>query len=280
MKDAFDAQKQNQLAEIFHALHDKDKPLILANAWNAMAAKVVELGGLPAVATTSSGISWSCGYADGEHTPPELMIEEVRKIARVVEIPVSADIESGYYGYNLEALTGFIEKIIKAGAVGINLEDSNAKTGKLISIEENIDKIRAVRKKAGELGVSLYINARVDAMTLSTDTDKKLEAVFKRAKAYEEAGASGIFVPFIEDIEIVKAVKEGISLPLNILMAKTLDVQDLKDLKINRISVGGRPSLVAQSVFKNIIKELQTTNQWKTLFSGDLTHPQANRWFE
>lgn len=280
MKDNFDIQKQNQLAEEFHALHHKEEPLLLVNAWDALSAKLVEREGLPAIATTSSGISWSCGYADGEHTPPEMMIEEVRKIARAVDIPVSADIESGYYGDNLKALADFTDKIIKAGAIGINLEDSDPKTEGLLSTEQNVQKIKTVRQKTNELGVPLYINARIDAMTLSSDLDEKLEIIFKRAKAYQRAGASGIFVPFINDMGTVKAVKAGIELPLNILMAKTLDIQELKNLKINRISVGGRPSLAAKSVFKKIVEEMKTTNQWDSLYSGELTHPQTNSWFK
>src|SRR5699024_1711035 len=140
--------RQDQLAEQFHTLHHSDQPLILANAWNAFAAKQVERSGLPAVATTSSGISWSLGYADGEHTPPGMMIEKIRQIARVVEIPVSADAESGYHGDDLAAFSGFIEEVITAGAVGINLEDSNPQTGELTSITQHVNKIKAARKAA------------------------------------------------------------------------------------------------------------------------------------
>lgn len=279
MKDNFDLKQQQNLAKNFHALHYKDTPLILANAWDAMSAKIVELGDLPAVATTSSGISWSCGYADGEHTPPDMMIEEIRKMTRAVNIPVSADIEGGYYGNDLDALSLFIEKVIKSGAVGVNLEDSDAKTGALISIEDNTDKIKATRQKAEELEIDLYINARVDGMTLSADLNKKLEVIFERAEAYKAAGASGIFVPFVQNIEIVKKLKENIDLPLNILMAKSLDVETIKALKINRISVGGRPSLIAKTYFRHIVENLRNGNNWEDLFAEGITHPEANKWF-
>lgn len=279
MKTTFDTDYQNQLAEKFHQLHHTGSPLILANAWDALSAKIVEREGLPAVATTSSGISWSCGYADGECIPPEMMIEEIRKIARSVNIPVSADIEGGYCGNDQHALAHFTQKVIQAGAIGVNLEDSDAKTGKLNSISEQVGKIKTLRKTAQSMGVDLFINARIDAMTLEDGIEKKLQVIFDRAQAYQQAGASGIFVPFITEIETVKAVKAGISLPLNILMAKTLEVKTLKELEINRISLGGRPSLMAKTCFRKIVDQVQHSEHWDRLFYEGITHPQANKWF-
>ncbi len=279
MKNTFDPDHQNQLAEKFHQLHHTGSPLVLANAWDALSAKIVELEGLPAVATTSSGISWSCGYADGEGIPSEMMIEEVRKIARCVKIPVSADIEGGYCGNDQQALAHFTQNIIKAGAIGVNLEDSDAKTGKLNSVIEQVEKIKTLRKTAQAMGVNLFINARIDAMTLEDGITEKLKIITDRAQAYQQAGASGIFVPFITEMETVKAVKTAIQLPLNILMTKTLDVKALKELNINRISLGGRPSLMAKTQFKKIVDQVQNSEHWDRLFYEGITHPQANKWF-
>lgn len=279
MKTTFNPDQQNQLAEKFHQLHHRDSPLILANAWDALSAKIVELEGLPAVATTSSGISWSCGYSDGECIPAEMMIEEIRKIARSVQIPVSADIEGGYCGDDQQALAHFIQKIIQAGAIGVNLEDSDAKTGKLKSSSEQVEKIKTLRKTAQVMGVNLFINARIDAMILREGIEKKLNIIFDRAQAYQEAGASGIFVPFIAEIETIKTLKAGLTLPLNILMDKTLEVKDLRELKVNRISLGGRPSLMAKTHFRKIVDQVQNSDHWDRLFYEGITHPQANKWF-
>ena len=107
MYKRFDAFKQNNLAEQFHSLHITGRALLLANAWDCVSAKMIEEVGFSAVATTSAGMAWSLGYQDGENIPPELMIEAIGRIARVVSVPVTADIEGGYYRDDLESFANF-----------------------------------------------------------------------------------------------------------------------------------------------------------------------------
>ena len=83
-------------AAALRALHVPGDPLVLPNAWDAATAKVVEAAGLPAVATTSSGVAEALGYEDGEQTPVEEMLAAVARVARAVGVPVTADMEAGY----------------------------------------------------------------------------------------------------------------------------------------------------------------------------------------
>src|SRR4051794_8553229 len=111
-----------ELAAQLRALHHGPEPLVLPNAWDAATARSVVDAGFAAVATTSSGMSASLGYADGEHTPPEEMFNPIRRISRVVsDVPITADIESGY-GLNPEDV---VARLLDAGAVGCNLEDTD-----------------------------------------------------------------------------------------------------------------------------------------------------------
>ena len=87
---------QRDRARAFHALHRGGRILILPNAWDAASARIFELTGAPAVATTSSGLAGSLGYPDGERIPCELVIGAVRRIIATVAIPVSVDFERGY----------------------------------------------------------------------------------------------------------------------------------------------------------------------------------------
>src|SRR5215469_3850041 len=112
-------------AERLRALHNRAEPIVLPNAWDAATARAVVQAGFPAVATTSSGVSEALGYDDGEHTPPDEMFSAIRRITRVVEdTPVTADIEAGY-GLSPSELA---RRLLEAGAVGCNLEDTDHST--------------------------------------------------------------------------------------------------------------------------------------------------------
>ena len=281
MNPLFDAPKQNEFANRFKALHYGEDMLIFVNVWDCVSAKIVEECGYPALATTSSGISWTFGYKDGEHIDPKLMIELHRRIVKSVKIPVTADIESGYYSHQPEKFSKFIGDMVEAGVVGINLEDSNSKEKSWndLSFQQNL--IRMAREAANAKGVNLFINARIDVMDFLHGSDEeKVNAAIERAEAYSEAGADGIFVPFISDIQVVAALKTGIKLPLNILMNPTLDVKALKKLKVNRLTVGGKPKTASMGLLKRMAEQMKTDNSWNLLYTDEPTYPQMNSWFE
>ena len=117
-----DIASQRQKADAFRKLHDSSKILVLPNAWDAASATIFEAAGFPALATTSSGVANSLGYPDGEAVSRDEMLAAVARIARVLKVPLSADIEAGYSA-EMENLTATIRATIEAGAVGINLED-------------------------------------------------------------------------------------------------------------------------------------------------------------
>ena len=113
---------QRAKAEAFRAMHDRSRILVLPNAWDAMSARVIEEAGARAIATTSAGVAFSVGYPDGEAIPRDEMIAAIARIARVVTIPVTADIESGF-ARDTREVAETVRRVIDAGAVGINLED-------------------------------------------------------------------------------------------------------------------------------------------------------------
>ena len=96
---------------------------MLPNVWDAASARIVEQAGFLAIATTSSGVAASLGYSDGQHMSREMMVDAIARIVRVVECPVTADIEAGY-GNSIEEVVQTVKAVIMTGAVGINIEDS------------------------------------------------------------------------------------------------------------------------------------------------------------
>jgi 2-methylisocitrate lyase-like PEP mutase family enzyme len=220
-----------QDAAAFHALHDDF--LILPNAWDAVTARIVEAAGAKAIATSSAAVAWTHGFADGHDLPFAKLLTTVEEIARVVKIPVSVDSEGGYsddpkqVGENIAALIG-------AGAVGINLEDGAA------AHELHLRKIEAARAAAERAGVDLFINARTDVFLKQlVAAERAVEESIRRGRACEDAGASGLFVPFVLKPDDIATLASAVALPLNVIaMAGLPKAAELKALGARRLSAG------------------------------------------
>src|SRR2546426_12311745 len=109
-------------AEVFRRLHQGPAILVLPNAWDVASARVLEEAGFPALATSSAGVAWTLGYADGERITRGEMLEIVARIAARVRVPLTADMEAGY-GPGPEAVAETARGVIAAGAGGVNLQD-------------------------------------------------------------------------------------------------------------------------------------------------------------
>src|SRR5690242_17194107 len=150
-----DVMTLSDKAALFRKLHRGPSILRIANVWDAASARIVERAGFPAVATGSAGVAFSLGYPDTEVFPLEEMLGLVRRITRVVSVPVTADLMAGYTDIEKTA-AGLVE----AGAVGLNMEDYQG--GQLVEIPKQVEKIRALRRTGDKLGVPIVINARCD----------------------------------------------------------------------------------------------------------------------
>src|SRR5256885_8257809 len=135
---------QREQAEAFRRLHREGGILVLPNAWDVITARVIESAGFAAIATSSAGIAWALGYADGERISRGEMLAVVRRIASTVRVPVTADMEAGY-GMTPEAAAETARGVIAAGAVGLKLEDG-ANDGRLVDVAPHPDRIPAVRE--------------------------------------------------------------------------------------------------------------------------------------
>ena len=131
-----------QAADRLRALHTAAEPLVLPNAWDAASARAVVEAGFPAIATSSVAVAHALGYEDGEQTPPDEMFAAVARIARAVEVPVTADIEGGY-GLPPHEVG---ERLLAAGAVGCNLEDTDHTTHALRDPNQQVDRLARSRR--------------------------------------------------------------------------------------------------------------------------------------
>ena len=268
---------QRTKAEAFRKLHNGPSILMLPNAWDAASATILEAAGFPAIASTSAGCAWTLGYPDGETISRDEMAEIVGRICRAVDIPVSADMEAGY-GPRVEDVAETARATIKAGAVGINIEDSTKGHASLHPIADAAARIRAARKAADETDIRLVINARTDTFfpPLAKTHDAFAEAV-KRAEAYRAAGADSIFVPFVTDGPTIKKLASAIPRPINILaQPDTPSLKELEAMGVARVTVGGNISRAAYQAAKSAAEELKTRGTF-TFAKDAITHPELNK---
>jgi 2-methylisocitrate lyase-like PEP mutase family enzyme len=88
----------NQLehANLLKSLHIKGSPLVLFNVWDAGSAIEASKVGLKVIGTGSWSVAAAHGYDDGQELPFDLCLANIDRIVRVVNLPVTADIEAGY----------------------------------------------------------------------------------------------------------------------------------------------------------------------------------------
>ena len=262
--------RQRQLAERFRLLHRAPPTLLLPNAWDAMSARVFEAAGFGAVGTTSSGLSWALGYADGEDAPWSEVVAATERIVRAVRVPVSADIEAGY-GTSPGEVAKSVDDILRAGAVGINLEDSRAEAGHpMRPIDEAADRIRAARDAAKAAGIPLVINARIDLyLAQAGDPATRFAETVRRAQAYLAAGADCLFPFALTDTKLLAELAAAVKAPLNAVgRAGGPSLAEFERAGVARVSTAGGPALAALSLTRKVAEELRATGRFDMLKSA------------
>ena len=265
-------------ANAFRAMHQAPPILLLPNAWDAVSARLFVKVGAKAIATTSAGVAATLGYADGQKIPRALMLEAIARIARAVDVPVTADIEAGYATTALE-LAETIRAVIDAGAVGCNLEDSTGKRPKvLIEIDEQIGLIRATREAGERAGVRLVINARTDVYLASVGApeDRFVETV-RRANAYREAGADCLFVPGVADLPTLTSLVREIKGPINVLAGPGLaPVAELERIGVARLSVGSAIMRATLATARDAARELLQHGTYSAFLDRNIPYNEVN----
>ncbi len=259
---------QRGLAETLRSLHDRT--LVLPNAWDAASAALIAQAGAAAIATTSGGVAWSAGKPDGHGLSREEMADLVARIVRVVDVPVTADIEGGY-GPSAADVAATVRAVVEAGAVGINLEDSTAPGGPLFDVGAQAERVRAARDAATEAGLpELWINIRTDVYLFGIgEPEGRLDEVLSRAGAYVGAGADSLFVPGLIDLGTLRTMVEQSPLPINVMVwPGAPSIAELEAVGVRRISVGTAIAQAAYAVAERAAAELLEKGTYGALEGG------------
>ncbi|GHO59391.1 isocitrate lyase/PEP mutase family protein [Ktedonobacter robiniae] len=266
-------QKQQERATQFRQLHHDAPLLVLPNVWDAASARIIEQAGFPAIATTSSGVATALGYSDGQHISRDMLIEALARITRVVDCPVTADIEAGY-GNSIDEVLQTVKAVIETGVVGINIEDSlKHQENTLVDIAYQVELIQALRELAKSLGVPFVVNARVDVFLLAIgEPESRFEHAVQRANAYLQAGADCVYpIGFLERSTIADLVR-AIDGPINILgSSPDLPLPVLAQLGVARVSLAGRLMLSILGHMRTIARELLEHGTYESLHAEALS---------
>ena len=274
--------EQARQAEEFRNMHRGPALLLLPNAWDAISARIFAAAGFPAIATTSGGVSWALGYADGEAAPWPEVVAATARIVRAVSTPVTADIEAGF-GDTPEAVGKSITEIIRAGAVGVNLEDGTPRGAAPIrTIADAALRIAAAREAARAAAVPIVINARTDLYLRNIgDPAARFDEAVERGKAYLAAGADCFYPIGLRDTAIMARLVKALMAPINInVRAGSPSVAELEALGVARASTASAVALMAASTIRQVAEELKASGRFDTLdptmLQADAQHLFAN----
>jgi 2-methylisocitrate lyase-like PEP mutase family enzyme len=219
-------------AAVLLELHGGADLLVLPNAWDAASARAVAEAGFPAVATSSGAVARTLGWEDGEAMPADEAFAAVARIARAVDVPVTADVEGGYGLPPAEVA----ERLLAAGAVGCNFEDTDHRgDGVLVDAELQAERIAALCAAAGS---GLVVNARVDTYVNGLhDFDETV----RRARLYLEAGADCVFPIMLADEAAIAELVRTLQAPVNVFVRPGApSLSRLAELGVRRASFGSR----------------------------------------
>jgi len=256
----------NHTADVLRALHRPT--LVLPNAWDAASAKIFERAGFPAIGSTSAGIAFSLGYSDGQRIPRSEMIDVVARIARAVNVPVTADVEAGYDDPFETA-----RAVWAAGAVGMNLEDTA--DGRMLDTAAAVRAIRAAVP-------GMVINARTDIILNAIgEASTRFDRAVEKLNEYREAGADCLFAPGVRDRETIARLVKAVRGPLNVLASTgSPPIAEMKSLGVARVSVGSGPMRAIMGLTERIARELHASGTYAAMLDGAIPYAEANRIFE
>jgi 2-methylisocitrate lyase-like PEP mutase family enzyme len=269
--------EQAAKAEAFRALHRGPRLLLMANAWDAVSARIFEAEGFAAVATTSGGVSWAIGYPDGEAAPWDEVVEQTARIARAVAVPVTADIEAGF-GATPEAVSRSIADIIRAGVVGVNLEDGLPGPTPMRTVDDAVARIRAAREVARAAGVPIVINARTDLYIKNIgDEASRFDEAVARGRAYLAAGADCFYPITLRASGTIGRLVQALNAPVNInVRAGWPSVAELEALGVARVTTATQITLMALATTRQIAREIKTTGRFDAIDPA-IGHPEMQQ---
>jgi len=231
----------SDLARTLLDLHHEPTTLVLPNVWDAWSARTVAETGFPALAIGSHPLADSRGQGDHEDMSLDDALDGVRRICSAVpDLPVTADLESGYGTPAAE----LIDRLLEAGAVGLNVEDTvHSEGGRMREPQEHADYIGQLRQAADTAGVDVVVNARTDVFLNKDRFDDPVAEALSRLRLCEESGARCVYPVGVPDEASLQSLLDGLAGPVNVIASprhgsSVGGLSDLQRLGVHRVTFG------------------------------------------
>jgi len=272
------------LAQKFRSMHDESTLFVMPCAWDAFSAILFERAGFSCLGTTSGGVNWVRGRKDYIYsTPVQEMLDAYGEIVQSTSLPVSGDLENGY-GQSPDVVADTISSAIAGGMVGGSIEDIKAvptdaeyTNGVLFEKDEAVIRIKAARAAADASGVDFTLTARCEVYY--TDSNNPFSVAIERLNAYREAGADCLFVPGLNDLDLLSQLVQEVDGPISFGMGATpepITLHMLEDAGVRRVSTGGGITRAVFSTIQQIAHELRMDGTASYL-DGILSEAEINR---
>jgi 2-methylisocitrate lyase-like PEP mutase family enzyme len=248
--------------EAFRRLHESGC-FVLPNPWDVGSAVILQHLGFQALATTSAGMAWAMGRADGAVSLDEVMAH-LASLAQATDLPLNADFENGFADAPADVARN-VARAVEIGVAGLSVEDypGGAASG-LYDFSLAVERIAAAREAIDKAGGGVVLTARSEGFIRGApDMDETL----KRLDAYARAGADCLYAPGLRQEEQVRTVVAACApKPVNIL-APGLSVETLARLGARRISIGGSLASVAYRAFYAAAQEIAEKGDFTTMLA-------------
>lgn len=267
-------------AEAFKKLHERTGIFVIPNPWDAGSAKMLAQLGFEALATTSAGLAFSMGRADGEGgITREEALNNAHDIIHATPLPVSADLENGY-GDDAEACAETVLLAAKAGLAGCSIEDATGRADDPIyPYDLAVERIKAAVKATRTLPFPFLLTARAENLIHGRPD---LKDTIRRLEAFADAGADVLYAPGLKTREEIDAVVRAVApRPVNVLMGLAqgdFSVDELAGLGVKRISLGSTLARVAYGSYLRAAEEIRQKGTF-TFAAGTVTYATINQLF-
>jgi len=252
--------------QAFRALHEQGC-FVIPNPWDVGSARYLQYLGFEAIATTSAGFAFAQGLPDSDvAVSRERTLRHIAEIADAVDVPVNADFSSGY-GTTPDDVADSVTRCVATGVAGLSIEDATGDPASpLYELPLAIERVKAARDSIDRSKSGVLLTARAECYHVG-HPDALRESI-RRLQAYAEAGADVLFAPGPQTAEEIRALVQAVHpKPFNLLVVRDigLGVEDIAELGVRRISVGGALALSGWTAFMRAAQALRTNGSFSGL---------------
>jgi 2-methylisocitrate lyase-like PEP mutase family enzyme len=268
---------QAEKGKLFRDLHHRDRAFIIPNPWDVGTARLLQILGFEALATTSAGFAFSIGKSDGA-VDRDTMLAHAAALAAATDLPVSADLEHGYADEPAQ-VAETVRLAVATALAGCSIEDVAARRPQEpYELAAAAERVRAAVEVAHSKPFPFTLTARAENFIIGRPD---LRDTIARLQAYQEAGADVLFAPGLKSKQDIATLVRSVDRPVNVIMGLQgvqLSVAELSALGVKRISVGSALSRAALGAFLRAAREMQEHGTF-TFADEAVKYPEINALF-